>query len=264
MKKCGKCKLEKIEEDFSPSHYKKSGGWCKNCNKLYMVEFKKLNVDKIKAYQKEYDVIYYQNNKLKILDDKKDYYEENKEKIIEDRKIYYSEHKEEKLEYNKTYYKENKMQIKESVKNYRQNNAESIKIYQNSYCKERRQTDVNFRLRNNVSSNIYYQLKLRESSKGGQTFIKYLNYSMENLKEYLESQFEPWMNWDNYGKYNVNSWNDNDQLAWTWQLDHVIPQSLFTFTSMEDEEFKECWALKNLRPLSSKQNFLDGVNRTRH
>lgn len=26
-----------------------------------------------------------------------------------------------------------------------------------------------------------------------------------------------------------------------------------------DDEFKKCWSSENLRPLSSKQNFLDGV-----
>lgn len=31
---------------------------------------------------------------------------------------------------------------------------------------------------------------------------------------------------------------------------------LFKQSSMEDEEFKECWALDNLRPLSAKQNLL--------
>ena len=27
---------------------------------------------------------------------------------------------------------------------------------------------------------------------------------------------------------------------------------------MEDENFKKCWALSNLRPLNSKQNLLEG------
>lgn len=28
---------------------------------------------------------------------------------------------------------------------------------------------------------------------------------------------------------------------------------------MEDEEFKKCWALSNLRPYSAKQNIIDGA-----
>ena len=87
---------------------------------------------------------------------------------------------------------------------------------------------------------------------------------MDELKSHLEQQFESWMNWKNYGKYNKNTWNDNDQLTWTWQIDHIIPHSTFNYESMEDEEFKKCWSLDNLRPYSSKQNFLDGVMRVRH
>lgn len=44
----------------------------------------------------------------------------------------------------------------------------------------------------------------------------------------------------------------------------IIPHSEFKYISMECEEFKRCWALKNLRPLSAKLNLLDGVKRIRH
>jgi hypothetical protein len=33
---------------------------------------------------------------------------------------------------------------------------------------------------------------------------------------------------------------------------------------MDDENFKKCWALENLRPYSAKQNIIDGVTRVRH
>jgi hypothetical protein len=84
------------------------------------------------------------------------------------------------------------------------------------------------------------------------------------LKEHLEKQFELWMNWNNYGKYNAKIWNDNDSTTWTWQIDHIIPHSTFQYVSMQDDSFKKCWAIENLRPLSSKQNLLDGVNKVRH
>jgi hypothetical protein len=73
-----------------------------------------------------------------------------------------------------------------------------------------------------------------------------------------------WMTWENWGKYDPKTWDDNDPSTWTWQLDHIIPQSDLPYTSMQDENFKKCWSLENLRPLSAKQNFLDGVRRTRH
>ena len=65
------------------------------------------------------------------------------------------------------------------------------------------------------------------------------------------------MTWDNHGNYNKQLWNDNDQLTWTWQLDHIIPQSDLLYISMSEDNFKKCWALSNLRPYSAKQNLLD-------
>ncbi len=87
---------------------------------------------------------------------------------------------------------------------------------------------------------------------------------MSELKIHLENQFEPWMNWNNYGSYISSKWNDNDQLTWTWQIDHIIPQSILQYSSVNDDTFKKCWSLDNLRPLSSKQNILDGLTRIRH
>jgi hypothetical protein len=48
-----------------------------------------------------------------------------------------------------------------------------------------------------------------------------------------------------------------------WNLDHIIPQSDLPFVSMEEENFKKCWALINLRPYSAKQNLIDGNRRNR-
>jgi len=39
-----------------------------------------------------------------------------------------------------------------------------------------------------------------------------------------------------------------------WHVDHIKPQSLFNFESPEDVEFKQCWALENLQPMSAKEN----------
>ena len=72
------------------------------------------------------------------------------------------------------------------------------------------------------------------------------------------------MNWNNRGIYKVNTWQDNDVSTWKWNIDHIIPQSCLPYTSMEDDNFKKCWALENLRPYSAKLNVLDGVLRARH
>lgn len=122
----------------------------------------------------------------------------------------------------------------------------------------------NNRLRHNVSRLIYIKLKNNGGSKEGKSISNYLPYTIQELKEHLESQFEPWMNWDNQGFYKLSDWNDNDPSTWKWQLDHIIPQSDLFYSSMKDENFKKCWALSNLRPYSAKQNVLDGTQGLRN
>tara|TARA_R110000744_G_scaffold286339_2_gene397677 strand:+ start:2228 stop:2368 length:141 start_codon:yes stop_codon:yes gene_type:complete len=37
-------------------------------------------------------------------------------------------------------------------------------------------------------------------------------------------------------------------------VNHIIPQSKLLFKSMEDDNFKKCWALENLQPLAASDN----------
>lgn len=121
-----------------------------------------------------------------------------------------------------------------------------------------------FRLKKNVSWNIWHSLTKAGSSKKGETCIKYLSFTITQLKEHLERQFEPWMNWENLGPYEAKKWDDNDLSTWRWQVDHIIPQSDLPYTNMNDLNFKKCWDLSNLRPYSAKFNNMDGVKRIRH
>ena len=68
---------------------------------------------------------------------------------------------------------------------------------------------------------------------------KYVGYTVQELVKHIESKFEDWMSWDNYGK---------------WHIDHIKPKSLFNYTSFFDEDFKKCWALSNLQPLEAIEN----------
>jgi hypothetical protein len=195
--------------------------------------------------ESEYGKKYYENNKNNRIDYQNNYYKDNKNDVLNYKNHFYYENKENILKYKKIYYDENKILVRNT---------------QNKYKRNRRKIDPVFRLQGLVSKRIYDILKNKKDNK---SCLKYLLYTMEELKEHLEKQFESWMSWDNQGKYNKN-WNDNDSSTWTWQIDHIKPHSTFKYTSMEDAEFKKCWALNNLRPLSSKQNWLDGVTRIRH
>jgi hypothetical protein len=130
-------------------------------------------------------------------------------------------------------------------------------------CAKKYTDPIARKISRHVSNFIRCGLKKKSSNKNGVSCRKYLPYSFQELREHLEKQFEPWMSWNNWGRYDVKTWDDNDQATWTWQLDHIISQSKLLYSSMEDENFKKCWALENLRPLSAKQNLLDGVNKVR-
>lgn len=168
---------------------------------------------------------------------------------------YASLHREERCAYRKIY---------DTTINpgYRKRWKEENRERNNEIYNERRKTDVDFRLKENCSSSIYSALKAVGISKNGISVSKYLPYPIIMLKAHIESKFEPWMTWENWGKYDPKSWDDDDQSTWKWQLDHIKPQSDFDFA--KPGELELCWALSNLRPYSAKQNFLDGISGIRH
>lgn len=85
-------------------------------------------------------------------------------------------------------------------------------------------------------------------SKRGIKSTSLVDYTMEDLKIHLEKQFLLGMTWDNYGD--------------GWHVDHIVPVSGFSFTSVHDAEFKACWSLGNLRPLWAQDNRAKQAKRT--
>jgi hypothetical protein len=173
------------------------------------------------------------------------------------KKVFRSQNKEQESIRSKNYYKENRDSIlmRSNVYN-KTNRKRGLERHKN-----RVKIDPTYRLRGLVSRAVGNALKINGVSKGG-SILNYLPYTIQELKEHLEKQFEPWMTWKNQGRYNVQIWDDNDQSTWTWQLDHIISQANLPYTSMTDDNFQKCWALSNLRPLSAKQNVLDGNRKT--
>jgi hypothetical protein len=165
-------------------------------------------------------------------------------------------------------YRKNNLELKKYHKIYKKdyylNNKEELLLYQRNYLREVRKSKPTRKIRENISRSIRYHLSKNNYSKDSKSMLPYLPYSLDELKEHLEKLFEWWMTWDNWGSYNKERWNDNDPSTWTWQIDHIIPHSKFSYTSMDDEDFKKCWALDNLRPFRSKDNILDGLIKTRH
>jgi hypothetical protein len=258
-KKCSKCGEEKAlnSDNFYPCKNKWRAA-CKSCTQKSESIYYQTN----KAAINEQHANYYQNNKERLTEVHAEYYQNNKEVISEQSAEYYQANKEEIKINQAKYYQENKDEIKKRHSKY--NAKPETKKIKNANVRKRRQTEPHFKLRDSVRIVIGAALKKQEASKDHKSCLKYLPYTIEELKTHLESKFEDWMNWENWGKYDVKTWNDLDPTTWTWQIDHKIPHADFHYTSMEDESFKECWALDNLRPYSAKQNILDGTSRIRH
>lgn len=108
------------------------------------------------------------------------------------------------------------------------------------------------KLRHNIGVAVRDALKVNGGSKRGYSIFDYLPYTFVELKSHLESQFDSWMSWNNYG-------GRNDNPERTWHVDHVIPQANFNFKSMDDPQFLECWSLENLQPLEKKANMSKGA-----
>lgn len=257
MKQCRSCLNFKEEIDFAPSELLKNKSICRKCVSEYKKEYRIDNREKIKNQQHNH----YENNKERVLGHNKDYRKNNKEKLSDKKKEIYKNNREEILMMQKEYYEENRDIKLKYQKNYQKNNRDKI----NHRVNEKLKNDPIFKLRAQVSKAVWTALNSKCFSKNGSSILNYLseNY-IKDLKIHFEKQFELWMSWENWGKYDPNIWDDNDQSTWTWQIDHIIPQSDLPYTSMEDDNFKKCWALENLRPLSAKQNILEGTKRIRH
>lgn len=154
-------------------------------------------------------------------------------------------------------------------------------FYHMSYCNRcdknsrREFKPINFnKFKDDVRKVIHDILINRRNISEDNIIFKNLQYSKEDLRTHVESLFSHsdnldkngniWMSWANHGVYRKDTWKDDDSLTWTWHLDHKTPHSEFDYNFAEDQAFKNCWALSNLRPYSAKQNVLDGVRRTRH
>jgi len=94
------------------------------------------------------------------------------------------------------------------------------------------------RIRVSIKANLGYRLRLRKINKEVGT-TEMLPFELEDFFSYIESKFQEGMNWGNYGE---------------WEIDHVIPDSWFNYSSIDDEEFKKSWALDNLQPMWKKEN----------
>ena len=99
---------------------------------------------------------------------------------------------------------------------------------------------------------LYHRMSqsIREALRGAKRRCKWedlLGYSVDELKAHLESQFTEGMTWEQFFGGGIH-------------IDHLIPRMNFKYISSNDLQFKQCWALSNLRPIWPKENSVSGAH----
>ena len=197
------------------------------------------------SYNKEKKKLYYQENKEKIKARNvlkrenrnkymKDYYRDNRDKLVEKSRNWREENKDKQKLYRET--------NKDKIKNYKKINKDVIRKYKNNWIKNKLKYDNEFKLGFNIRCLIRGSFNNKGIKKSSKTEL-ILDCSIIEFKAYLESKFEPWMNWDNYGIY-------NGEQDYGWDIDHIIP--LAYANTLED--IIRLNHFTNLQPLCSKIN----------
>ena len=103
----------------------------------------------------------------------------------------------------------------------------------------KRQSTPRGKLDNSISSNI--RDSIVRGSKAGRGWEDLVGYTIDDIMAHLERRFQQGMSWENYGRGG-------------WHVDHIVPKSLFNYSTPDAIDFKRCWALSNLQPLWGVDN----------
>lgn len=152
----------------------------------------------------------------------------NKEKQNQNSREYKKKHKEEIKIKRKIYLQENKEHTKIRYQNYCKLNREKI----NKNAREYRKNNISVRLRENFRNRIL------ENIKKGKNTTEYLDTTIDNVKTWLEYNFQEDMNWNNYGSL--------------WNIDHTLPINIFDLN--QEEDIFVCFNWRNLMPMYCSEN----------
>ena len=168
----------------------------------------------------------YLANKDKLNAQSKAWHKSNKDKI----KAYYITNKDKRKDYLNL--KVNKDKLKLQKKAYYEANKDKIMKNMNN----RRKTDIQYKLSTRLRVRLCHALKNKQKSGSA---VRDLGCSIEELKQHLESKFQPGMSWDN--------WTING-----WHIDHIKP--LVSFDLTDKNQLLEACHYTNLQPLWAKDN----------
>lgn len=151
-------------------------------------------------------------------------------------KARYAKRREQHLSQKREKYKINSKIMIERTRNWRLKNPDKVR------ANAKKNYTIEKRISSSIRGGIWAALK---KNKNGYSWESLLGYSVKDLMIHLESLFTEGMTWNNYGRKG-------------WHIDHIKPRCLFNYSTHEDPQFRECWALSNLRPLWEHDNLSMG------
>lgn len=217
MKICSVCKVEKPFTEYHKNigHKDDLDPRCKLCKK----QIRKNITDEQRIHERKQKAEYRAKNRDVLNAKNREYEKKNKEKIAL-RKVKYRD--------------DNKEQISAQKKIYHA----SVRQKRADYQRNKRNTDLNFRLKTILRNRVSNFLNGIGGKQG--SAVKDLGCTIEELRIYIESKFKPGMTWENYG-------------ITTWHIDHIIPLANFDLTNRE--EFLKACHYTNLQPLWAEENW---------
>lgn len=147
-----------------------------------------------------------------------------------------------KKEYMAEYNRLHSVRLKEQKRVWVEENRERHRANVRAAMRRRRSTPKG-RLESNVARAVHRALN---GKKNGEPSFEVLGFSVEELTAHLERQFSRGMTWENYGD---------------WHVDHIRPLASFQYHTASDPQFREAWALTNLRPFWGVENISKGARR---
>ena len=134
----------------------------------------------------------------------------------------------------KNWIKTNPEKIKESRRKTAIKRKDKIRVYALQRYYNKLKKDPFYRARRNI-------YKRQKEILGNKQYSRTIGCTGAELRRHLESQFQPGMNWENYGK---------------WHIDHIFPLSVAF--ARGPESFKKACHYTNLQPLWAIDNVRKG------
>ena len=199
---------------------------------LYSKEYYLKNRERLLVWMKEYDLKHKELKSVYM----KDYDLKNKERKSAYMKDYYLKNKEKRSTLMKDYYQKNQEKILTQKKNYGGQHKKQIAAQR----KGRYISDFQYKLEVSLRARLHVAMK--GNYKTGSA-VRDLGCTIQELKFYLEGQFQDGMTWENHSLEG-------------WHIDHKIPLAFFDLTNRE--QFLQAFHYTNLQPMWAIENLKKG------